>query len=193
MPMTIRKATPEDAPLLLRVVDMASGGVVPALWSEMAPSGMDGTGVGFALVGAEEGDFSYRNGYIAERDGAQLGGLIGYTLPTTPKPVGPEVPEVFVGIEELARLVPGHWYINFMAAVPEARRQGVGAALLNEAESQARDRSCPGLALIVAASNENAVSVYRRAGYTERARRPFDLSDFGTEPTEAVLMVKELA
>lgn len=192
MPTNIRKATPEDASLLLRVVDMASGGVVPALWAEMAPPGMDGSGVGLALIGAEDGDFSYRNAYIAERDGAMLGGLIGYALPTTPKPVGPEVPEVFVGIEELAQLVPGHWYINFMAAVPEARRHGVGAALLNEAEAQARDRSCPGLALIVAASNENAISVYRRAGYTERARRPFDLSDFGTEPTEAVLMVKEL-
>ena len=192
MPLTIRKAAPDDAPLLVRVIDMASDGLVPTIWAEMAPPGMDGSGVGLALVAAEDGDFSYRNGFIAERDGAELGGLIGYALPTTPQPVGPDVPEVFVGIEELAQLVPGHWYINFMAAVPEGRRQGVGAALLKEAEEQARVRSCPGLALIVAASNENAIGVYRRAGYTERARRPFDLSDFGTEPTEAVLMVKEL-
>ncbi|SPH17467.1 hypothetical protein DEA8626_00990 [Defluviimonas aquaemixtae] len=191
MPLTIRKATPDDAPLLVRVIDMASGGVVPTLWAEMASPDMDGFGVGLTLVAAEDGDFSYRNGFIAERNGTELGGLIGYVLPTTPQPAGPDVPEVFVGIEELAQLVPGHWYINFMAAVPEERRQGVGAALLNEAEEQARDRSCPGLALIVTASNEKAISVYRRAGYTERARRPFDLSDFGTGPTEAVLMVKE--
>ena len=192
MPLTIRKALPKDASLLVRVVDMASDGVVPTLWAEMAPPGMDGPGVGQALVAAEDGDFSYRNGFIAERDGAELGGLIGYALPTTPQPVAPGVPEAFVGIEELAQLAPGHWYINFMAAVPEGRRQGVGASLLKEAEEQARNRSCPGLALIVAASNENAVRLYQQAGYTERARRPFDLSDFGEEPTEAVLMVKEL-
>lgn len=192
MPPMIRRAMPDDAPLLVQVVDLASSGVVPTLWAQMAPSGVDGSSVGLALVAAEDGEFSYRNGFIAERDGGQLGGLIGYPLPTTPQPVSPEVPEAFVGIEELAQLVPGHWYINFMAALPNDRRQGVGAALLKAAEEQARKHSCPGLALIVAASNENAMSVYRRAGYTERARRHFDLSNFGEEPTEAVLMVKEL-
>ena len=161
MPLTIRKAKPDDAPMLMRVIDMASGGVVPTLWAEMAPPGMDGPGVALAQIAAEDGEFSYRNGFIAEQDGAQLGGLIGHVLPTTPQPIGPDVPEEFIGVEELAQLVPGHWYINFMAAVPEGRRQGVGTALLNEAEKHARNRSCPGLALIVAAPNENAISVYR--------------------------------
>lgn len=191
MPLTIRKAQPDDATLLLRIVDMASGGVVPALWTEMSPPGMDGAAVGHALVTAEDGDFSYRNGFIAERDGVKVGGLIGYPLPTTPQPIGPDIPEVFVGIEELAHLVPGYWYINFMAVVPESRGQGLGAALLKEAEKQARESARPGLALIVAASNESAISVYQRAGYTERARRPFDLSNFGEEPTEAVLMTND--
>lgn len=192
MPLTIRKAMPDDASLLLRIIDMASGGVVPALWTEMAPPGMDGAAVGHALVAAEDGEFSYRNGFIAERDGVKVGGLIGYRLPTTPQPVGPDVPEAFVAIEEMAHRVPGHWYINFMAVVPEGRGQGLGAALLKEAEKQARDSESPGLALIVAASNKSAISVYQRAGYTERARCPFDLSEFGEEPTEAVLMTKDL-
>ena len=118
--------------------------------------------------------------------------MIGYALPLQPQPAALDTPEVFVGVEELAQLVPGHWYINVMATIPEGRRQGVGAALLGEAERQARNMSCPGLALIVAASNEAAISVYRRAGYAERARRPFDVSAFGQEPTEAVLMAKDL-
>lgn len=193
MPLDIRDATLEDAPLLVRVVDMASGGVVPALWAEMAPTGMDGAAVGLGLVTAESGDFSYRNGFVAESGGAQLGGMIGYVLPSTPQPAGPDTPEAFAGVEELEQLAPGHWYINVMATVPDGRRQGVGAALLGAAEAQARALSCPGLALIVAASNETATSVYRRAGFAERARRPFDLSAFGERPTDAVLMVKDLA
>ncbi|WP_299726490.1 GNAT family N-acetyltransferase [uncultured Tateyamaria sp.] len=192
MPVTIRKATPDDAPLLVRVVDTASGSVVPTLWAEMAPPGLDGSRAGLGLIMAEDGDFSYTNGFIAERDGTELGGLIGNVLPPTPQPISTDVPEVFVGVEALAQLVPGHWYINFMAALPDFRRQGVGTALLNEAEKQARGCSCPGLALIVAASNENAIRVYQKAGYAERARRPFDLSAFGEQPTEAVLMVKKL-
>ena len=116
--MKVRKATPDDATLLLRVVNMASGGVVPTLWSQMAPPGIDGSDLGRALVEAEDGEFSYRNAFIAEREGAELGGLIGYVLPITPQPAEPDVPEAFVGIAELAQLVPGYWYINFMAAVP---------------------------------------------------------------------------
>lgn len=42
MSLTIRKATLDDTHLLQSVVDMASGGVVPALWAKMAPPGMDG-------------------------------------------------------------------------------------------------------------------------------------------------------
>ncbi len=192
MPMTIRKATLDDAKLLVDVVDMASEGIVTAMWAEMATEGKDGAAVGQALVTAEDGEFSYRNAFIAERDGVRQGGLIGYALPATPQPVGPDVPEVFVGVEELAQLVPSYWYINFMAVVPKGRGQGVGTALLDEAEAQARAGSCPGLALIVAASNAAARSVYQRVGYEERARRPFDLSDFGETTTEAILMVKDL-
>lgn len=144
MTVIIRKATLNDANLLVQVIDMASGGVIPTLWAEMAPPGMDGSAVGLGLVTAEDGDFSYRNGFVAESGGTKLGGLIGYALPLLPPPAGPETPEVFVGVEELVQLVPGHWYINVMATMPAGRRQGVGTALLSEAERQARALSCPG-------------------------------------------------
>ena len=192
MPPTIRKATPEDAALLLRVIDMASDGLVPAFWAEMAPEGTDGAAVGQALVTAEDGEFSYRYAFVAEREGVKLGGLIGYPLPTTPQPAKPETPEAFVPIEELVNLAPGYWYINFMAVDPKGRGQGLGAALLAQAEKQASGDDCPGLALIVVASNSAAMRVYRQAGYEERARRPFDLSAYGMEAAEAVLMVKDL-
>ena len=191
MPATVRKATPEDASLLIRVIDMASEGLVPALWDRMAPEDMDGSAVGQALVSAEEGVFSYRHGFVLDQDGSLIGAMIGYPLPTTAEPVGPEVPDAFVAIEELASLVPGYWYINMVAMMPEARGKGLGAALLNEAEAQARRSGCPGLALVVAATNDRALRAYARAGYREIARRPFELGEFGMEPTEALLMAKE--
>lgn len=193
MKPTIREASSDDAELLVRVVDMASEGLIPAMWSELAPEGLDGSAVGMAQVTAEDGDFSYRNGYVLEMDGATLGGLIGYPLPATPEPAGAEVPDVFVAIEELANLTPGYWYINFMAVVPESRGQGLGSALLDKAESAAQNSGCPGISLIVAANNKVAMRAYSRGGFKEKARRPFDLTDFGAEATEAILMVKELS
>ncbi len=192
MPRLTRNATPDDAAHLTRVIDMASDGLLPTLWSEMAPPGMTGAEVGMAMVTAEDGDFSYRNGIVLEEDGTWLGGMIGYPLPATPEPIGSDIPEAFVPVQELANLVPGYWYINVVAVDPENRGRGLGAALMSEAEGRARKQGCPGLALIVAASNEEAIHVYLRAGFNERARRPFDLSVYGAEPTEALLMVKAL-
>lgn len=191
MPTKVRNATPEDVPFLISVIDMASDGLIPALWDGMAPEGLDGFAVGQALVSAEGGDFSYRHGFVLEQDGSPIGGMIGYALPTTAKPAGPEIPEAFVAIEELANFVPGYWYINVVAMIPEARSKGLGAALLNEAEAQARRHGCPGLALIVVATNVGAIHAYARAGYREVVRRSFGLEEFGMEPTEALLMTKE--
>lgn len=192
MPPIIRNATADDAPLLVNVIDMASEGLIPAFWDEVAPDDMDGNAVGLAMVTAEDGEFSYHHGFVVEADGAVCGGMIGYPLPASPEPAGPEVPAVFVPVKELENLVPCYWYINVVAIMPEHRGQGLGTALLKEAEVQARSSECPGLALVVADSNAAAIRAYERAGYTEKTRRPFDLTGFGTESTEALLMVRDL-
>lgn len=190
MPPIIRKATPDDAALLMRVIDIASEGFLPRIWEAMAPDGIDGSAVGLATVNAKDGEFSYRHGFVLEEGGTALGGMIGYPLPSKPEPVGYEVPAAFAGVNELQTLVPGYWYINVLAVEPEARRHGLGTALLNEAEVQAQNSDCPGMALIVVATNTGAIGAYTQAGYREKARRPFDLSEFGEESTEALLMVK---
>lgn len=192
MPPLIRNATAEDAALLVNVIDMASEGLIPAFWDEFAPEDMDGNAVGLAMVTAEDGEFCYHHGFVVEVDGAECGGMIGYPLPTSPEPAGPEVPAIFVPVKELENLVPGYWYINVVAIMPEYRGQGLGTALLREAEVQAQSSKCPGLALVVADSNLAAIRAYERAGYSEKARRPFDLTDFGAESTEALLMIKDL-
>jgi len=193
MTVAIRKAIPEDSQLLVDVIDMASAGVVPAIWGAMAPEGLQGADIGRALVCAEAGDFSYRNGTVLDRDGAAVAGLIGYPLREAHGASDVEIPEAFVGVARLTDQVLGYWYINVMAVLPGGRRQGLGASLLAAAEAQARESGCPGLALVVAASNGNAISLYRRSGFSERARCPFDLSEFGEDPTDAILMVKDFA
>ena len=186
----IRTAAPEDADLLLRVIDYASDGVLPAIWAGFAPEGVDPMEVGRGSVLADEGPFSWRSAWIGESGGQPLGGMIGYVLPDPSAPPDPETPEMFLPVEKLMAEVPGYWLINMIAVLPEARGARLGAALMAEAEAQARKAGAPGVALIVAASNEGAVRFYQREGFGESGRCPLDAREFGREATEAVLMVK---
>ncbi|MDJ0824536.1 MAG: GNAT family N-acetyltransferase [Rhodobacter sp.] len=190
--MRIRAATLGDADLLVRCIDLASEGVLPAIWAEMAPAGVDPMQVGQATVLAEEGQFSHRFAHVIEADAAPAGAMISLQLPAVSPPPDPEVPEIFRPIEALEHQAPEYWYINVVAVLPEAQGRGLGAALLRHAEALAREAGAPGVALIVAASNEGAMRFYRRLGFSETARCPFDVTVFGMAPTEAVLMTKSL-
>ncbi len=56
---------------------------------------------------------------------------------------------------------------------PEARRGGVGAALVREAERALAARGCPKVNLQVLAGNEAAMGFWRRLGYAQDAVVPF--------------------
>jgi len=60
-------------------------------------------------------------------------------------------------------------FVVYMAVEREARRAGIGSALLERAEDEARKRGAPYVALMVTQENAAARALYERAGYrTER-------------------------
>ena len=60
-------------------------------------------------------------------------------------------------------------FIAYMAVEREHRGGGVGAALLQEAEDEARAMGAPYISLMVTEENDPARALYERAGYlTER-------------------------
>ncbi|HEY9084640.1 MAG TPA: GNAT family N-acetyltransferase [Candidatus Tyrphobacter sp.] len=60
-------------------------------------------------------------------------------------------------------------FIAFMAVEPDSCGRGVGTALLNAAEDEARRRGLPYMSLMVTENNEAARRLYERGGYrTER-------------------------
>jgi ribosomal protein S18 acetylase RimI-like enzyme len=60
-------------------------------------------------------------------------------------------------------------FIAYMAVEPEARRRGIGRALLNAAEQSARERGLPTISMMVTESNVPALELYTSSGYgTER-------------------------
>lgn len=71
----------------------------------------------------------------------------------------------------LARAIADEAEIITLVVVPEARRAGIGALLLAQAEAIAGDRGATHLLLEVAADNAAARALYRAAGYRQAGRR----------------------
>lgn len=76
--------------------------------------------------------------------------------------IGDEVVgSVMVGYE-------GHrGWINYLAVAPECRRQGLGRALMAEAERLLRREGCPKINLQVRTTNPAVLAFYQRLGYAD--------------------------
>ena len=57
-------------------------------------------------------------------------------------------------------------WINYLAVALAARRQGVGRALMNEAEKQLRAAGCPKINLQVRPDNRDVIAFYESIGFT---------------------------
>ena len=103
----IRPATPDDAPHLARLVNIAGEGLPYYLWTKMARTGEDPWQVGRERARREQASFSYRNAHIVEAGHRVVGTLIGYPLPDTPEPIDPAMPAMFVPLQELENIACG--------------------------------------------------------------------------------------
>jgi ribosomal protein S18 acetylase RimI-like enzyme len=56
--------------------------------------------------------------------------------------------------------------INYLGVAPEYRRQGLGRALMAEAEKRLLAAGCPKINLQVRGTNQEVIDFYRRLGYT---------------------------
>lgn len=186
-----RPARVSDALALAELVNMAGEGLPLYVWSGMAAPGQGPWEVGQERARRDEGGFSYRNAIVREEDRRVVAGLIGYPLEASPGPVDyRQLPPMFVPLQQLEDLAPDTWYVNVLATYPEYRSRGFGRELLSIAGSLATSCGKSGLSLIVADSNAGAVRLYRRLGFTERARRPMVKEGWQSPGSEWLLLVR---
>jgi ribosomal-protein-alanine N-acetyltransferase len=133
-----------------------------AAWSEAA----------FAALGAQPGVFAaVVEGYRLE-EGYRLQ-VTGYSEKTASaatcnlQPVTSNLPPGFL----LARVAADECEILTLAVLPETRRRGIAARLLERALCEARRQGATACFLEVAADNAPALALYRRAGFAECGRR----------------------
>jgi ribosomal protein S18 acetylase RimI-like enzyme len=83
-------------------------------------------------------------------------------------------PDLFlVGIldgEVVACVIAGYeghrGWLNYLAVDPARQRQGLGRAMVSEAEARLRASGCPKVNLQVRTSNKAAIEFYERIGYS---------------------------
>jgi ribosomal protein S18 acetylase RimI-like enzyme len=187
-------ATPEDADALAQLMNMAGAGLPLYLWERMAAPGETAWDVGRRRAQRPEGAFSFRNAATLRAGdtpaGPVMACLIGYGIAEAPEPIDPNMPAMFVPLQELENLVTGTWYVNVLATFPEHRGKGLGSRLLAFAEHRARSAGTRGTSIIVEDANVKARRLYERHGFREVARRPMVKEDWVNPGTDWVLLLK---
>lgn len=161
MDITFRQATADDALFIARGFHMA-------MLMEDVPEEQIRR---FAEKICEREDvlYSWRNTLIAEADGTAFGMVTAYdgryyrgwretTLELVKEHLGVEFP----GMEDEA--VPGEYYVDSLAVLPEYRGQGIGRALLQRAVTQGRELGLK-VTLAVEYDNARAQHLYRSLGF----------------------------
>ncbi|WP_114964644.1 GNAT family N-acetyltransferase [Alkalilacustris brevis] len=105
-----------------------------------------------------------------------------------PEVVAVTCPEGFA----LIRAAAGEAELLTLAVAPEARRRGVGRALLLQAVQAARVRGAQEMFLEVASDNHAALALYAAAGFMQVGRRPGYYRDCHGGGADALVLRCEL-
>jgi tRNA threonylcarbamoyladenosine biosynthesis protein TsaB len=92
----------------------------------------------------------------------------------------------------LIRQAAGEAEILTLCTAPDARRKGLAQELLASETARLRAEGTDSLFIEVAVSNEPALGLYRRAGFTEKGRRSNYYERPGGRHEDAIIMRKQL-
>ena len=165
--ITLRPARIEDCAAIAELVSMATYGGAEVAWQDRDPHAPT-LETGARIFAADEGNESYRNCLMVERDGAVAG--LHYSYPMALEP--PDVTGLPAAIAAFARFhLWGSFFIDCIALYEPFRRQGIGGRLLDVARERARERGLGVMSLQVYERNP-AVRLYERHGFVEVRRQP---------------------
>jgi ribosomal protein S18 acetylase RimI-like enzyme len=151
------------------MIEISSDGVALIEWTEESEktAGRSALDIGAEMYASEQGDYSYRNCWIAEVSGKRAGMLLGFPMHArkAEETVAPPFDETDVFAPYKYLEAPGTWYICGVAVLPGYRGRNIGTGLMQIARDQAATLGYDRLSLVVFEENEAAVRLYRRLGY----------------------------
>ena len=184
----LRPALKSECRRIAELYRISSDGVADYIWTKLAEPGDDILEVGRRRYERENTLFSYENCKLVESDGEVIGMLVAFPM------------SVDLAYQESDAVLAPYsileedksYYICGMALDSAHRGQGIGTALLQEAEKTGRELGFDKVSLIVFEQNTGALRLYLRHGYKETLRSavvPHPLIHF---TGDALLMVKHL-
>lgn len=189
----IRPATVDDAREIARLIAISSDGVAVIEWAETAEAeGVEPLDIGERTYRNMEGNYSWRNCTIVEKNGKVAGMLLAFGMPAAEARDPRQRPTIddanifapYMYLEE-----PDSWYVCGVALYPEHRGHGLGTRLMQLAKDQARRNGFEKVSLVAFAQNEGSVRLYQRLGYEIMDRAPIIPHPLIHYSGEALLMV----
>jgi ribosomal protein S18 acetylase RimI-like enzyme len=190
--VTFRAATREDSGKIAELFRISSDGVVEYVWSTLVPEypGLEPLEIGAVRYAQEEGNFSYTNCVVAEREGEVVGQLCTYLVESGAEMTDEPADPILEPYERLE--IPGTLYISSLAVFDEFRGMGLGTKMLSIARDQARESSLDAISLLVFEQNIGAVRLYQRKGFREVDRAPVVPHPLIHHTGDVVLMAAEV-
>ena len=183
-----------DAAEVALLVNIAVHGSVGKGWAQdkRAAGTYDPVEVGRVEMMREDASLSWRSASMAEVDGEIAGMLLGYREDDEPVPVPDDIWPPMRPILELEAEATGRWFISMLGVHKSWRGRGVGSALLDHAETLARQTQAKGQALIVEDANDGARKLYESRGFLVTTSRPMvPFPGMPQNGSDWLLMVKE--
>ena len=170
--VTIRDAREDDAEFLAQVILAAA---------HMSDMGADTANSTATATAASAGDltaicrrtdtlYSWRNARIACACGKRAGAMVSYpgdiyvAARSITFPLLPGLTQAQIDATDIETL-PGEWYLDSLAVLPEFRRAGIGKMLVMDAIERGRNAGYTQCTLLAEKSSTHLVEYYTRLGF----------------------------
>lgn len=193
---SLRPAQKSDAADLAILDNIAGHGISYWFWQESVINGegVDPMEIGRKRFSDETSVFGWKNATVAVHDEIILGSVTSYVM----VPLEEDEQQfkrdtsAFQPIFELFDLVHGDWFIDSLAVFSHARGKLIASALIDNSLAKAKVSTSKQASLVVEDSNEAALKIYHKRGFTIREKRPFIEFDGPAETKEWLLMTAQV-
>ena len=171
--VSIRDAHEDDAEFLAQVIlaaaHLSDMGADTA--NSTATDTPNGNGALTAICRRTDTLYSWRNARIACACGKRAGAMVSYPgdiyvdARSITFPLLPGLTQAQIDATDIETL-PGEWYLDSLAVLPEFRRAGLGKMLVMDAIERGRNAGYAQFTLLAEKSSTHLVEYYTRLGFT---------------------------
>jgi len=173
----IDRAARADSRFIAQMVAVASDGIATIEWQQEADAaGVSALDIGAQNYASDEGDYSYRNCWVARKpNDVPVGMILSFALTAENASVEAHPPpyrddEIFAPYMYLEAV--DSWYICALAVIPEFRGRDIGKVLLERAIADGAQAGLGNTSLIAIAEKNRLIDWYRSFGFEATRRAP---------------------